>query len=749
MKRNESKKTLPIKRDLPYLYLRYFLYCILLFFSTGRLLAQIKPIINRGTTRALIIGISDYQNDKIPALQFAHRDAETFATFLQQETAWKVAPENTVLLINDQATYGKFLGELKALVEESRAGDRFIIYFSGHGDVETSTEKKSGYLLFYDSSPTTYSSSSACKVTTLNKVISDLVLKQETEVLLITDACRSGELAGSSNGGPGQTTAALSELFENTTKFLSCGPNEFSVEGERWGGGRGLFSYHLINGFKGLADNNPEDRYIDFFELQRYVEDSVRWDSRQQQTPIGQGRRDRKLAKVLPQVKERLQKQLAPPTYTATSSKQVMAVDTGILEKFTLFERALSEKRLMYPEEGSAAQIYRSVGDDAASQAFKKIMKISLTTALQDEAQQALNEYILSPGKELAKRWANAEIYNYYPEYLGMAAELIGTDNYFHDEIKSKEHYFRGVNWRLKADAIKDKDSLINLAMAEQLTALKLKPQDAPHIYNEMGLLFRRLGQKQEELSSFQEAHTLSPKWGLALSNLAYTHRRLKNYEEAEKLYKEAIQLDESLALPHNNLGTLYLKTGKYKLAEKSLEQAMTLDPTFAKAYYNLAYVYVEDSTKLVDAEKVLLKYLGIRSNNINAYNLLLYTYIQLGNLEKAEQVANKALAIDQNYTLTWYNLIYLYQKQGRLEEAKKWSKKAIEHSPDDVDFLFQWIGILTLKNEISEALDWLEKMLKTHQIEFSDIDETPELDALRTSERFKLLMQTYFPGKG
>jgi hypothetical protein len=38
--------------------------------------------INLGsTTRAVVIGISDYQN--LPDLQFAHRDAEAFAAFLQ------------------------------------------------------------------------------------------------------------------------------------------------------------------------------------------------------------------------------------------------------------------------------------------------------------------------------------------------------------------------------------------------------------------------------------------------------------------------------------------------------------------------------------------------------------------------------------------------------------------------------------------------------------------------------------------
>ncbi|MBK7305024.1 MAG: hypothetical protein IPI90_17740 [Saprospiraceae bacterium] len=42
------------------------------------------------------------------------------------------------------------------------------------------------------------------------------------------------------------------------SKILSCQPNEFSLEGEQWGGGRGVFSYHLVDGLFGLADRNND-----------------------------------------------------------------------------------------------------------------------------------------------------------------------------------------------------------------------------------------------------------------------------------------------------------------------------------------------------------------------------------------------------------------------------------------------------------------------------------------------------------
>ncbi|MCK6694002.1 MAG: hypothetical protein L6Q97_18115, partial [Thermoanaerobaculia bacterium] len=49
----------------------------------------VTPIIShlsspKGTTRAVVVGISDYQDADIPDLKYAHKDAEAFANFLSR-----------------------------------------------------------------------------------------------------------------------------------------------------------------------------------------------------------------------------------------------------------------------------------------------------------------------------------------------------------------------------------------------------------------------------------------------------------------------------------------------------------------------------------------------------------------------------------------------------------------------------------------------------------------------------------------
>ena len=108
------------------------------------------------TTRAVVIGISDYQDLKISDLQFADKDASAFAAWLQGPAGGTVPADNIKLLTNKAATTGAIAAAMDWLIADSKKGDQAIIYFSGHGDVETLTRFQRGFLLTYDSPPNNY-----------------------------------------------------------------------------------------------------------------------------------------------------------------------------------------------------------------------------------------------------------------------------------------------------------------------------------------------------------------------------------------------------------------------------------------------------------------------------------------------------------------------------------------------------------------------------------------------------------------
>src|SRR5690606_2384695 len=103
---------------------------------------------------------------------------------------------------------------------------------------------------------------------------STISVQNKAKVIMVADACRSGKLSGSSVGGAQITGSNLAKQYANEIKILSCQPDEYSLEGEQWGGGRGAFSYHLLDGLYGMADGNG-DQKVNLLEISRYLEDHV------------------------------------------------------------------------------------------------------------------------------------------------------------------------------------------------------------------------------------------------------------------------------------------------------------------------------------------------------------------------------------------------------------------------------------------------------------------------------------------
>lgn len=193
------------------------------------------------STYAVVIGISDYQDPGIPDLQYADKDAEAFANYLRSQAGGSLDKDHLRLLTNSNATAGKVASALYWLVDESKEADQVIIYFSGHGDVERKFIGQPGFLLCWDSPYNVYMAGGSIELGMLQAVISTLTIEKKAKVLMISDACHSGKLAGSNINGSQITNANLARQFGNEIKILSCQPNEYSLEGINGEAGVGFF----------------------------------------------------------------------------------------------------------------------------------------------------------------------------------------------------------------------------------------------------------------------------------------------------------------------------------------------------------------------------------------------------------------------------------------------------------------------------------------------------------------------------
>jgi uncharacterized caspase-like protein len=139
-------------------FIIYFLFPFLAYSQNQK---GASPIANSQdqaakNTYALVVGISDYQDPAIPDLRFADKDAEAFGSFLRSKAGGSLPESSINLLLNQNATTGKIIAALDGIISNAKRGDKAIIYFSGHGDVEKVTKFQRGYWLTWDSPAAVY-----------------------------------------------------------------------------------------------------------------------------------------------------------------------------------------------------------------------------------------------------------------------------------------------------------------------------------------------------------------------------------------------------------------------------------------------------------------------------------------------------------------------------------------------------------------------------------------------------------------
>lgn len=193
--------------------------------------------------------------------------------------------------------------------------------------------------------------------------------------MVFTDACHAGKLAGSTIGGAVATAENLARQFANEVKILSCQPNEFSVEGVQWGGGRGVFSWHLLDGLTGLADRNT-DGAVNLMEIGRYLEDQVPAETAPlSQIPMIIGDRQALLARVNAPALAALQTEKASQKMGLTTTDPrgfedifLSDVDSLTRQLYAEFKLALQNGELLdaAPGHRSADDLYRQLPQNPA-----------------------------------------------------------------------------------------------------------------------------------------------------------------------------------------------------------------------------------------------------------------------------------------------------------------------------------------------------------------------------------------------
>jgi len=253
-----------------------------------------------GDRWAVVVGVSDYQSG-VQSLQYADDDARAFYEFLRSPRGGGFDPEKMRLLLNEQATSQALRHALFVFLRQASKDDLVIIYFSGHGASEPGRPDLV-YLLTHDAEPEMLASTAFA----MHDITTALQLHIPAQrVLIVADACHSGAVMSlptqvAMRSGEEEKELVyryLQELSESAPGrgvFTASEAREQSREGAQWGGGHGVFTYHLLEGLGGKADVDANG-VVTLGEVIEYTRRRVEEDTAGRQHPDPGGDFDRNL----------------------------------------------------------------------------------------------------------------------------------------------------------------------------------------------------------------------------------------------------------------------------------------------------------------------------------------------------------------------------------------------------------------------------------------------------------------------
>ena len=216
---------------------------------------------------AIIIGIADYAN--LPRADYANEDAREFFNYANRGLG--IAPENIKLLIDADAKQLDILRTFKAwLPQRVKATTDVYVFYSGHG--LPSADGKALYLLPVGTDKD-YVDKTAVLQSEINTALQAVKPKSVT---LFLDSCYSG-LAKT-----GETLVASARPL-SLKSTQDAFPAEFTVisaaQQDQISSSspelqHGIFSYFLMRGMEGEADENRDGR-ITVGEMHVYLKDQV------------------------------------------------------------------------------------------------------------------------------------------------------------------------------------------------------------------------------------------------------------------------------------------------------------------------------------------------------------------------------------------------------------------------------------------------------------------------------------------
>jgi hypothetical protein len=235
------------------------------FASLNPIAVRARPATN---AVAIIIGIQDYS--RVPKAEFANNDARVFYDYAVRGLG--VRPENIKLLVDQEADQVEVLSAFKNwLPLKTRKGLTDVyVFYSGHG---LPSDDGSNLYMLPHGVDRQFLNETAIKQSVL---ITALQAVSPRSVTMFMDACYSGQIRTGetllASARPIAIQSKASSYPANFNVISASAPDQLASSSPDLK--HGMFSYFLMKGMEGEADEN-KDGNITMAEMQSYLKENV------------------------------------------------------------------------------------------------------------------------------------------------------------------------------------------------------------------------------------------------------------------------------------------------------------------------------------------------------------------------------------------------------------------------------------------------------------------------------------------
>jgi tetratricopeptide (TPR) repeat protein len=669
-----------------------------------------------GQTYALLVGISKYSKPEL-SLQFANADASVFGKLLESPLGGSVPGDNVLLLTDEKATTAAVRNGFQDFLKR-RAGknDTVVILIAGHGTVEV-PGSKGAYILTYDSDPQDLKST-ALGMEELQALFEEQLTKVG-RVLLFVDVCKAGTIGTIHNTTVSTNVQQLGDIQGDLFGLLASRPREVSLEGPEFGGGHGVFSYFVIKGLEGAADEN-KDGVVEADELIKYVSEQVPMATGNKQHPREFGTYDnmmrlsdtRKQGIDVAHWRVILDSRHGGPLYLAGKPQgQIPAASPQSQATVERFNSAVNSGRILPSDSNNA---FTALGDLKATAPPEQYQEREnqLRVALENKGQEVLLRYLA--GEETPQ---SRDEFQSAARYMD-AARSLTQESLF---LEGRQDFFQG------RALLFDKKFPEAANLLEQ--AVRIDP-GAAYGFNALGIAYLEQAQYDKAIPAFRDAVRRAQHWSYPLHNVALAYVETGDYRSAIRAYQEAIRLTPQYSYLPYNLGLVYQRLNRRKDAEVAYTKAEMLAPNSAEPYNALGTLKASEG-KRAEAEQLYRQALQKNASLLAArHNLALLLADEKGREKEAVDLWRENLRQSPDYLASRLSLAGELAEQGDSGAAVEEYRKVLEAKPDYVAARIALADVLAKTNDRDGALDQLRQVTRQDSMDPALFERIGDLEA-------------------